>query len=155
MLEEWSAHMSWGGVQGYPPITNGLQPTKGSVMLRLFCWSVFLVLLMAFTTVFARELPPQKWRTYISQFPIMFVGECQVEKLSLPMMPCAVYYDEANDVRYVVLSADKPYVTHIYVLDKEGVPYVIWIRSDKSAWCKKPALWRVFFTSLWGCEGFI
>jgi len=46
-------------------------------------------------------------------------------------MPCAVYFDQERDLRYVVLSADPPYVTHIYAVDKEGVPYTIWIRSDK------------------------
>ena len=102
-------------------------------MLRLFCWCLFIVLLLAAQAVFARDMPPMQLRQYIAQFPVVFVGECQIEKLTLPEMPCAVYFDEERDLRYVVLSADKPYVTHIYVLDKEGAPYVIWIRSDKSA----------------------
>ena len=100
-------------------------------MLRLFCWALFIVLLLAAQAVFARDMPPMQLRQYIAQFPVVYVGECQIQKLTLPEMPCAVYFDQERDLRYVVLSADPPYVTHIYAVDKEGVPYTIWIRSDK------------------------
>lgn len=99
-------------------------------MLRLFCWVVLIVFLIAAQAVFACEVPPMALRQHIAQYPVVYVGECEVEALKYPTMACAVYYDQERDLRYVILALDGKNVTHIVVVDKEGTGYVLWVRSD-------------------------
>lgn len=99
-------------------------------MLRLFCWALFIVLLIAAQAVFAREVPPMALRQYVAQFPVVYVGECQVEKLKYLSLPCKIYYDEARDLRYVTLAVNGKNVSHIIAVDKEGDAWVLWVSPD-------------------------
>lgn len=91
--------------------------------------ALVLVLLCA-ATVFAAEIPPMPLRKHISQFPVVFVGECEVDKLPMPMMACAVYYDEANDMKYVVLARNGRNITYVIAVDTNGDPVVLWQSTE-------------------------
>ena len=98
-----------------------------------FLFALFFVLMVASVSVFADKPPQALFQRVTDTSQVIFQGECDVKSLNKKDTLCLIFYDDKNDMAWVVLfDQDKdgaPQVTHV-VMAKDGHEATAWCRQD-------------------------
>ena len=107
--------------------------SKYSMIRKLWAWSVILVFLCALPFVVWADKPPDSlFKRVTTTSQLVHRGECNVKSMNLAEVPCLIFYDEANDLVWVVVFDQKNgehAVTYV-ILSKEDHEVVAWCRQD-------------------------
>ena len=93
-------------------------------MLRLLCFAIFTVLLLAATAVFAQ--PPQVLFDQINEAELVHSKKCNVKSLDLYDVECMVYWNEQTETVWVVLFDDELEITHVIANGPDRIERVLW-----------------------------
>ena len=83
----------------------------------------FLVLMFAAIVVFA-ERPPKRMLEYVTSHKLAHDGKCNIK--SQKGVECLIYYDEANDIIWLILFDSPPTRITAIIGVKDGKETVLW-----------------------------
>jgi len=83
----------------------------------------FLVLMFAAIVVFA-ERPPKRMLEYVTSHKLAHDGKCDIK--SQKGVECLIYYDEANDIIWLILFDNPPTRITAIIGVKDGKETVLW-----------------------------
>jgi len=92
-------------------------------MKRLGYLLTFLVLLFAAIAVLA-EKPPKRMLEYVTSHKLAHDGKCNIK--SKKGVECLVYYDEANEIIWLILFDNPPTRVTAIIGVKDGQEVTLW-----------------------------
>lgn len=97
-------------------------------MKNLLC-AILLVVLCAIGPVLAGK-PPRTLLQEINKYPIVHDQYCRVQSMGIEDVDCLIYFNQTENVVYVVLFDEALVITHIIRNNADTSEQLLWCRYD-------------------------
>jgi hypothetical protein len=93
--------------------------------MKLIVWAILLVLACLSTLAFGGK-PPPRLMAHLNTLPIVYNQYCRVPSMKLEDVSCLIYYNQAEDIVYVVLFDETIGITHIIQNSSDKKETLVW-----------------------------